>query len=144
VSAGELLDSACHAHSIISSSSNDSGASYRLGHCVGSAAGAGFADGWHGLDAVKKVSRDQDSKKQQQQQVGRHLGAGPHHPTPGSPDMHHTAMCVPDEVIVVKLLQELPRLQVLQLYRCRHLQGEGQGLAQHCCGRYSPAAVTYQ
>jgi hypothetical protein len=50
----------------------------------------------------------------------------------------------PDEVFVVQLLQQLPRLQLLQLHKCRHLQEEGQKLARHCCGRYSTATVTFR
>jgi hypothetical protein len=50
----------------------------------------------------------------------------------------------PDAVFVVEVLKQLPGLQVLQLRKCRHLEDEGQALALHCCGRYSPATVTYR
>jgi hypothetical protein len=58
--------------------------------------------------------------------------------------MGAAAVRSPDAVFVVEVLKQLPGLQVLQLFKCRYLEDEGQALARHCCGRYSPATVTYR
>jgi hypothetical protein len=46
-----------------------------------------------------------------------------------------------DEQLVLKLLQELPQLQVLHLKQCSHLQQGGWVLARQCCGKDGCAAV---
>jgi hypothetical protein len=91
------------------------------------------------------LQKTRDQQKQQQVKEDREglLPAG----NPWAEEvgvMHHQQQQSPDEFFVVEVLKGLPGLQLLRLDKCRVLVDEGQALARHSCGRYSPAVVAYR